>query len=194
MDFDPLIEAQLSGATVSGDVLVELDFLSGPVRVWNGFGRLRTLDDREWMGIGGLGSVSDTVQMFNGGAPELTMTVSGVDESFASKVRDEAEEYRDRVVRVYIQFFSLSDSGPLPIVMPYARSWARMKSIKSSRQETDTGYLYSLTISAETPFESRRRPKFSYWTDRDQQQRYPGDRGCERVAGIQQKLVVFPDF
>lgn len=191
MDFSATIQAALGGEVVRMDALVEFDFLSETIRLWNGTGTLKTLDGKSWEGIAGLGDIDGLEQSVDGTAPEQTFTLSGVDARFAAVAKGDADEYFDRPVKVYLQFF---DAGWQPLDDPFAVSLRRMQRIKAKRTDTEEGFVYSVSVMAETPFTTRRRPPFSYNTDRDQNRRFPGDRGFEEVAGIDGKKITFPDY
>ncbi|GAB5376469.1 MAG: hypothetical protein AcusKO_29310 [Acuticoccus sp.] len=191
MDFSEAIKAQLAGERVRVDALVEFSFLSDTVRLWNGFGTLKTSDDRNWEGIGGIGRIDGLEQSVDGTAPEQTFTLSGVDSRFAALAKGSADEYYRRPVSVFLQFF---DDDWQTLDSPLAISLRHMERLKATRAQGDEGFVYTVSITAETPFTTRRRPPFSYYTDRDQQRRFPGDRGCEEIAGIEGKKIVFPDY
>lgn len=191
MDFSEAAKAQMRGETVRAAQLVEFRFLSGTVRLWEGFGRVRTLDSHEWLGTSGMGEVSGLGQSVNGSAPSLVLTLSGVDAEFAAKAKGESDDYYNRAVVVYLQFFTEAWAC---LDNPYPLTLARMQNLTAKKDSEGTGPVYTVSVTAETPFATRRRPKYGFWTDRDQQQRFPDDRGLERVAGIDQKVITFPDF
>lgn len=191
MQFSNAARVQLAGNLVRVDVLAELQFASGTIRLWNGFGPLQTLDGKSWQGTAAMGDISGLSQSLNGSAPPLTVSLSGVDSTFALKAKSEAAEYFNRPLVVYLQFF---DEDWQCLDNPYGLTMARMTNITSKMEEGPDGKIYTVSLTAETPFAVRRRPKFGYLTDRDQQLRFPGDRGLERVAGIDNKNITWPVF
>lgn len=191
MNFSAAAKAQMEGHTVRCDVLVEFQFVSGTVRLWNGFGPLRTLDTKQWLGTAAMGDISGLAQSINGSAPPITVSLSGVDSTFALKAKAEAEEYYNRPLVVFLQFF---DESWQCLDNPYGLTMARMANITSKMEDGPDGKVYTVSLTAETPFAIRRRPPYGYLTDRDQQLRHPGDKGLERVAGIDNKNIVFPAF
>lgn len=191
MQFSAAAKAQLAGSIVRVDVLAEFMFVSETVRLWNGFGPLKSLDGKSWLGTAAMGSIAGLSQSLNGTAPPLVLSLSGVDSTFALKAKAEAAEYYNRPIVVYLQFFT-EDWQCLD--NPYGLTMARMTNITSKMEDEEGGKRYTVSITAETPFAVRRRPKFGYLTDRDQQLRNPGDRGLERVAGIDNRNIRFPVF
>lgn len=185
MQFSDAVREQHAGRVVHRARLVLFDFVSGPIGLWNGFGRLVTTDGRAWLGLGELGQISGVSQSINGKAPEMRFTASGVDETFASKVKGEAAEYFDQPVVVFSQYFT-PDAQCLDA--PYAVTWGKMRGMEATRSADDgSGFVRTVLISAEGPFANKRRAPFGYVTDRDQQNRFPGDMGMSRTAGIDAK-------
>jgi hypothetical protein len=196
MDFSETILAQIKGRKIRRARLVEFDFVSGPIRVWNGARRLRTKDGKEWQGMFGFGRIEGLQQAINGDAPEMRFSVSGVAAAFVQKARGEASEYFNRRVLVFSQFFAGEDDEDFnpwePIDNPFAEAWGIMRALTYEKTAEEGGFRRIVTISAETPFgATKKRPPFSYVTDTDQRQRFPDDRGMERVAGIEAKLIEF---
>ena len=191
MDFPETIQAQNSGLSVRLSPLVFFDFASGAGRYWFGFGRLKTNDDHLWVGTNDLASLGNIDLPLGGQAPEQTFTLSGVDSTFVAKAKADPDEYRNRTCTVFLQWFN-DDWSPLDL--PFAFWVGRMAGLSVSQSADDQGFTRTITLRAESLFAGRKRPVFGRYTDRDQQARYPGDKGCERTAGIQQKRVTFPDY
>ena len=194
--FPETIATALGGGKVQCANLVLFDFTNEPMRLWLGTADLETNDGNVWRGVGTLGGLSGIEQAVNGEAPQATFTLSGVDATVLRLARDEfEEEVRGRMVRVYIQFFGVADpadpdnqrclDNPYPIWS--GRMLAPRFTITSEGER-------SVSIAAESLFSLRSRPRHSMYTDRDQQQRYPGDKGFEFVAGLVNKVVTWPDF
>ncbi|CZT36130.1 hypothetical protein [Rhizobium sp. 9140] len=190
MDFSAAIAAQIAGNRVYCDVLVEMDFVDGMRRLYNGFGPLTTNDGKTWEGIGGLGSVNGLRQSIDGKAEPVDLTVSGVDRHFAAQAKGSRANWYMRSVVVYLQFFG-DDWQPLD--MPLAVVLADMRTLEIKRVSTDDGMLYTVSIRSEGKFITRKRPRYGYYSDTDQQKRSPGDKGCERTRGIENHIIPFPD-
>lgn len=181
----------MAGGIVRVALLAEFRFATATLRAWEGLSKLKTLDDHQWDGVGQMADVSGLSQSVNATAPALTLSMSGVDADFAAKAKAESDEYYNRAVVPYLQFF---DEDWACLDNPYPITLGRMTNITARKESSAGGPTYTVTLTAESPFATRRRPRFGFWTDRDQQQRFPGDRGLERVAGIDNKTITFPDF
>lgn len=196
MDFSEAIRAQLSGQTVRIAELLRLDFTSGVQRLWTGFGRLVTNDGAEWLGTAGYGKVGQLAQSINGTAPEQRFELSGVDASFAGLANEPRAVWYNRPVMVFYQFFGGTPGVNLwqPLDMPFAVDFVRMRTLITVRDSEDDGFVYTIRLSAEGLFAGKQRPKAAYMTPTDQKMNYPGDKGMDRVPGIQSKNIKYPDY
>lgn len=194
--FPETIMLALAGGKVSCAPLVHFDFTSEPIRLWRGHGKLTTNDGYDWLAIGQLGAMAGITQAVNGQAPEASFTLSGVDADIVRLARDEFDdEVRGRLVRVLVQFFGVDDEGdpdnqrcldnPYPV-------WAGR--CQKPRFVLEEGGERSVTVTAESIFSTRRRPNAAMYTDRDQQARFPGDKGFEFVGSVLRKTLTWPDF
>lgn len=190
--FPETIEAALGGRTVRASFLVLFDFVTQPMRIWTGAGKIVT-GGEEWYGIGALGSISGLEQAVNGEAPQTTFVLSGINSEIMSLARNEWEsEAKDRLAQVLIQFHNEDDDQPLELFdAPYAIWGGRMQTPRFELQGPKTR---KITVAAESLFALRSRPAFSQYTDSDQRARYPGDLGFEFVPGLINKIVTWPDF
>lgn len=166
--------------------LVKFDFASATKRVWTGFGRLRTLDGHLWDGIGELLSIDGLQGPLSGSAPAGKVTASGVSPDLLPIALGEQEEYTRRPIAIYFQAFQNRAlvGNPLPLLLRI------MTTIEISR----TGETRSLSINHESPYVGRNNPANGWYSDRDQQSRYPGDRFCERTPFLLFKQERWPDY
>jgi len=65
-----------------------------------------------------------------------------------------------------------------------------MKNMEISR---DAG-TRTIGINHEGPYTGRRRPAAGWYSDRDQQKRFPGDKACERTPWLLFKKERWPDY
>lgn len=195
--FPETIAMALGGGKVECANLVHFDFTTQPMGVWNGEGILRTNDGRRWSGLGGWGGMSGIEQAVNGEAPEAAFTLSGVNADVLRLSRAEFEpECKGRIVRVLIQFFGVDDpddpGNQRPLDLPYPL-WAGRILTPTFTIDAENGER-AVTMSAESLFSLRSRPKYGMYTDRDQQRRFPGDKGFEFVGAIVNKVLTWPDY
>ncbi len=165
--------------------LIEFVFVSETKRVWNGFGKLVTLDDKEWDGIGELVSIDGLAPSFSASAPTTRIGASGVSSDVLAAAVD-ATEYRDQPLIVYLQPFAdrALSGNPVPIALRF------MKSLEITR---DAG-TRTISVNCEGPYVGRRRPPAAWYSDSDQQKRHPGDQFCERVPYLLFKKDRWPNY
>lgn len=194
--FPETIALALAGGKVECAPLVKFDFTTETVRLWGGFGVLDTNDGAQWQGLGGLGGMTGIEQAVNGEAPEASFTLSGIDATIMRLARDEFEaEVRGRMARVLIQFFGIDDvadpenqrclDAPYPVWAGVCLTPDFVLGVDGER---------SVTLSAESLFSLRSRPRYAMYTDRDQQLRFAGDKGFEFVASLINKVLTWPDY
>lgn len=191
--FPETIKAALAGRTVRCAFLVLLDFVGEPMRVFSGAGKITTAGGVEWFGLGNVASISGLEQAVSGTAPETQFTLSGVDPDIVRLTRDEFEaKAKNQIATVLIQFFNADDDRALMLYdAPYPIWSGRMQ---TARFEIKGPKSRTITVSAESLFSLRSRPASSQYTDTDQRQRFPGDRGFELVPQLVNKTVPWPDY
>lgn len=199
--FPDTIAAALGGGKVECANLVWFDFASGPMRLWTGGDTLDANDGTRWLNVGSFGDMKGIEQAINGQAPQATFTLSGVSDEIIRIARDEFKvEARGRMVRVYIQFFGVDDpedpDNQRPLDLPYPIWAGRMlqPSFVFDDGERENDSEQSITVSAESLFSLGSRPRWSMYTDSDQQHRYPGDLGFQFAGTLVNKVVTWPDF
>ena len=151
------------------------DFRSAPFYAWEGVGPLVS-GGQTWLGTGGLVAVSELSLSAQAFASSFSLTLSGLPEeqfdAYTRLMAVDAAEYRGRRIVISMQWFG-DDWAPLDA--PYAVQAGFMdKPIFAMR-----GDQQSITLQCEGPLVTRKRPRFGFYTDEDQQRRYPGDKGLE---------------
>lgn len=184
--FSATVEAALAGRTVYRARLVFFDFASGPRRLFEGAGQVRTPDGQVWSGAGALGSIGDIESARGGQAPMTAFTVSGVDAGLISAGMQASQESKGRDVAVLCQHY---DDSWQPLDRPYETFGGTMDTLKISATGLSSR---TVTLNAEGIFTARGFAPFSYFSDRDQKRLHPGDRGAEFVGSMASKSIQWP--
>lgn len=185
----PVQEALARGDTVPVTVLVELEFASSTQRFRDGIGLLTTSDGRTWIGLTSpdtgisLLSMSGLSQAQNAAAPTGTLTLSGVTQEILDIAVSSESEVKDRPMTAYLQFLT-DDGAPLGDPVAFYSGLMDVMSFAGSGPRDRT-----ISVTVESLFVNRIRSPFSYYTDRDQQGRFSGDRGMEFTASLISKTV-----
>lgn len=181
------IAAQLAGRTVHMAWLAFFDFADYPTRLWPGFGNIVS-GGFTWKGYGDLVSIQD-VQIPQGMvAAKTTFLLSGVSPDIIREARDAEKLVKGRRAILYRQHFN-EDWTPLDNPIP-----VNLMVMDQLTFAADGPEKRSITLSCETPFVTRKRPRYSYLTDTDQKARFPGDRGLEFVPELVSKSVIWPKY
>lgn len=191
--------AQASGLHVVASLFVTFDFRSAPLRVWEGDGPI----EREgllWSGMGtgvnGDGSPLQSIDglelAMDGSAPQLTLGLSGVDSRVVQAAQQDVanEEVEGRDLTIRIGFW---DATKYPAMEPLDSLitlgiWTMQKPSFSATGVT----LRNIALPCETLFAQRSRAPFGLLTDRDQQRRYKGDKGCQFPPTLVDRDVAWP--
>lgn len=161
-------------------ILVELDFSSGFVRVWNGVGTL-PWNGEQWLGTGGLMALSQIEETREIEAVGLSMTLSGVPSAMVSVAYGDFSQ--GRPAKVWLGALNV-DTGAL-VSDPVAIFQGRMDTISDS----DDGAEALITVTAESNLADLKRLRTRFLTDQDQQRIYPGDRSLRYLSSLQDRPV-----
>jgi len=185
--FNATAAAAAAGRTVRAALLVHFDFVDTPKRVWAGPFNV-VAGGFTWEGLGEFGSIDGLEQIIGANAPQTTFTLSGVSPDIVALARNQSSHVKGRDVTVYIQF---CDDGWQTLDDMYA-VWSGV--LDQMRYSGSGPSLRTVTCTAEGLWTNRRRPAWGLYTDRDQNQRFPGDRGLEQVSDLVNKTIRWPLF
>lgn len=193
--FPQTIAAKLAERQVGAALLCHMDFRDLPRRWWIGFGPLLA-GGHEWIGTGELIQIDGLEQPIGTVAPKTTFELSGIDPTLVMLARNASDRVKDRRCTVYIQFFDVTpdDASVAPwstLDQPFAVWSGVMDQMTYSAQGPSQR---SISLTAESLWTNRRRPAYGLYTDRDQNMRFPGDRGLEQVVSLVSKQCRWPVF
>lgn len=165
----------LDDAVVYPFFAVDLDFDSGPLYIWTGYGDL-TIGSKTYIGAGQLiniSSVEETTEMEAKGA---TLTMSGIPSSFLSLALQ--EPYQGRECRIY---FGMTDN-PSDYIEIFSGELDQM----NISEEASTA---TIAVTVENALIRLERPIVRRFTNEDQKSRFPTDTGLRFIAGLQDKEI-----
>lgn len=201
--FDDLIEAQLAGATVRAAPLVAFAFKSGVGRYWPGFGTL-VAGDASWQGIGNLGTLSPITGGTSGAIDEITFSLTG-DTSILAHLEEDADESDGREVNVYLQFFDLrrqDEDGNWvdwrTLADPISLFWGTMGPLMPQMSPPDENGRRQriIAVRAQSAFFNVNRPRYRFFSDRDQKARDPThtDNIFVKTSQFAEGTIRWPQF
>lgn len=158
------------------------------VRIWLGIGNIEpgvnVLDatGAVYKGVGELAPIPAFKQLINGAAERVEFTASGVTgEILAIASGGDAEQVKGK--RCSVGFAVLDGNwqllGPVKWTQTYTADFLGVS--QDITEDPNNPVVRSVTLSVGSLTTARRRPSYSYFTDQDQQSRFPGDRFCERT-------------
>lgn len=162
-------------------LIVKLEFDDdNNVRFWNGRGDL-VFDSETYTGVGDLGRISEIEEGIEQRAFGISLEISGVPTENVSLAL--SEELQNRRAQVWLGFF---DDNYALIADPVLMFKGRMDTMDIKLGKTAT-----IAITAESRLIDWSRPRIRRYTDADQRERFPGDKGFQFVSDTTDKEIVW---
>ncbi|BAL77025.1 hypothetical protein [Bradyrhizobium cosmicum] len=201
MTFSDAELAVLAGDLHNIGVFFRLGVVPVPVRIWLGFGAIEPglnvfdPDGAQYLGFGEIRDVPQVTQLLNGAAERVDFSLSGVDGDIlkiASGHDAEAIKSKPMTVGFALMGADWSLIGPVHWLAYYLADYLAGEQQPAVAPASP---VRTLTLSCGSRFTGRRRPAYSYWSDVDQQARWPGDLFCSLAPkyahGFQKTWPVF---
>ena len=169
---------EVSASQLSPILLASLSFAT-PVHIWTGYGTI-TVGSTAYLGIGTLGSISPVEETTDLAARGISMQLSGVPTAMLAVAL--TENYQGRECSVL--FGALQSSGAL-VSSPVTIFSGRMDVMSIN----DDGQNATIGMTAENKLVDFRRPREVRYTDQEQKNLVPSDKGLEFVTAIQEKQI-----
>lgn len=166
----------LSQPEVQPFYAIEIDFDSGPLRLWTGIGP-RTIDDEVYTGGGSLMAISGLEEVADLSAKNITLGISGMPAEIVGLAL--AEPYQRRLVRVLWGVTDVSD-----FIQVFSGSLNQMTIEDGPESGTITVTVDSKLVELENASNQR-------YTSENHKSRHSGDTFFDFVAQIQDKGVRF---
>jgi hypothetical protein len=159
------------------------------VRLWLGAGAIRPgvnvfdPEGEEYSGFGEIVGLPPFKQLTNGAAERVTFTLSGVSGDIL-KIASGGDAEQVKGSRCAYGFAIMDQEwalvGPVHWCANYTADYLAIMQAESD--DPTQPIVRTVSLSCGTLLTSRKRPTFSYFSNPDQQARFPGDRFCERTS------------
>lgn len=183
-DLSAGMQAEIVKKTIRPILLFEGTLADGStVRYWSGYGNL-SWNSQTWNGSGtvlGLAPVEETDDIQ---AQGTTITVSGVTPAWISIVLQSLSNGNAGIIRL-----AMLDSSNAVVSTPKIIFRGLLDGAPLKRAAKDP----VINLKYEHELVDLERPREWRWTDEHQKRLYPGDRGLEHIAALQDIKVPFGD-
>lgn len=177
------MEAMAVASVVRPLILVEADFDTNPLYLWNGIGTL-SYDSKDYVGAGNLLSISSVSENVELRASGISVQLSGISDPLLSKAKTEDYQGRDLIVK--LGGWDANDSIiSSPIIM--------FSGIMDTMTIHESGETATIAVTVENRLVEFEKTRIRRYTDSDQRIEYPNDDGLEYVSQIQEKEIVWGD-
>jgi hypothetical protein len=176
-DITAPVSNALDDAVITPFFAVDLDFDSGPLYVWSGYGNL-TIGAKTYLGAGSLLNISSVTETTEMDAKGATLSMSGIPSSFLSVALQEPYQGRECLI-----YFGVT-SSPSDYVEVFSGELDQMNIEES-------GDTCVVSVTAENVLIKLERPVVRRFTNEDQKSRFPNDKGLEFVAALQDKDILW---
>ena len=164
---------------------VELEFSTGTLLFWNGYGDLTCTaggSSKTFTGLGDLINVSSVSESDQVEAVGVALSLTGIKSSFISTAL--TANYTNRNASIY---FGAFDSSKAVVADVYTLFKGKMDIMKIDEGAESA----TITLNLENRLIALDRPKNRRFTHEDQQERFSGDLGFEFVPDLQDKEVIW---
>lgn len=191
MKMPSAMAAMRATGRVNMAILAQYFFADQTLQLWSGTGPLTTLDGLQWQGAGKLVSIGEIDQAVNTEAVGLTTKLAHDSTVLTDSLINEAIKSQANVKgRMFILGQQFFDENWQPVEAWRSLFIGGMDQI-SIRM---TAELREVQLTIEGFFAQRSMPRPLYYSDRDQKNDYPNDRGFEFVSSLREKNVQWPRF
>lgn len=156
------------------------DFPSQPTYAWSGYGTLQW-NGHDWTGTGTFLTLSEIEETQEMKATGIGLSLSNVPADLVPI--SENEDYQGRTLEIYLMLFE--EDGTTIIQDPIMLFRGRMDQMEAV-EDVPTAII---NMTVESRLVDMDRAREGRYTDQDQKMRFPGDRGLEAVAALQDRKV-----
>ena len=172
----------LSATVVTTEFLLELDYVTEPVRIWTGVRDL-VWSGSTWNAAGtfqGIGEVEETSELR---AVGTSISISGIPAAYITTAL--SENYRNRDITLRLACLYSSDNSVVadPAII--------FKGKIDQQTIMEQGETAVITLNAESNLIDLGRTRRLLFTHEDQQLYAAGDKGCEYVASLANETMTW---
>ncbi len=181
-DITGALNTKMKGESLEVVFLVELEYPSGTVRLWNGYGEL-AFDSKLWTGGGEFLRISEVRETEGIVASGMVFTLSGIPSAAITNAL--GTDYQDRPATLYI---GVLDADMKTLV---ADPYVVFEGLMDVQTINDGGDTATVEVTAENHLIDLQRATNRTYTPEDQALEFPDDRGLDFITSLQTKDVLW---
>jgi hypothetical protein len=175
---DPAVATASGSPVIEVAIFVELDFVPDPLLLWSGLGTF-VWNNRTFFGTGTLMTIGSAEETTETRAVSVAVGLSGVPTDLISAAENTG--WRGQPANIWLAL--LNPQGGIlgdPVLVMSGRldvlSWKE-------------GVTAEITMTIESRLADLERARVRRYTDRDQEDEYPGDLGFQYVESLQDTII-----
>ena len=181
-DITGALNTKMKGESLEVVFLVELEYPSGTVRLWNGYGEL-SWDSKLWTGAGEFLRISEVKETEGIVASGMVFSLSGIPSAAITNAL--GTDYQDRPATMYI---AVLDTDMETLV---ADPYALFEGLMDVQTIIDGGDTATVEVTAENHLIDLQRSTNRTYTPEDQALEFPADKGLDFITSLQTKDVLW---
>lgn len=181
--FTPEATTALGADVIRPISMLKLQLDGGNILIHSGVGIISYNGD-DYAGVGNYGTISEVGEVFDSAPAGITATLTGIPSEYISLVV--GEHYQGRTAEVY---FALLNESHEIIADPILAFRGRI-----DYADVQLGNTADISLTIESRLIDWNRPRVRRYTNEDQQQEYPNDRGLEFVAQMVEKEIIWGSY
>jgi hypothetical protein len=179
--YDPALVGLFGAPHVSLILMFEGFFATSTLRLWTGVGLLQ-YGGRSWQGAGELVGISATKETADLQAQGITVSLTGIDETIIAAAFNELRQ--GQPVDIYIAAYQFAPA-PAMLAAPYCFFQGRVD-VPTIDDSAETSMV---TLQLENRLVDFERERVRYYDPQTQNTYFPGDRGFDYVASLQDQKI-----
>jgi len=175
---------QLTSGSLRPFYAIKMNFTSGTLLLATTYANL-VIGGNTYLGSGNILSVAPIIETSDTRATGLEIVLNGLDTSILSAGL--TEDTQGMVVEVYFGVLTTTDNADVIVDTPYQI----FSGFIDSMVLQENGETSNLKFMIENKLITLEIPTDRRYTDQDQQNLFPGDKGCNFVTSLQDKSVAW---
>jgi len=175
---------QLTSGSLRPFYAIKMKFTSGDLRLSTTYADL-VIDTETYLGTGDILNISPITETSDTRATGVEIVLNGLDTSILSAGL--TEDTQGMVVEIYFGVLTTSSNADAIVDTPYQI----FSGFIDSMVLKESGDVSSLNFTIENKLVTLESPIDRRYTDQDQQNLFPNDKGCEFVTSLQDKAIAW---